>query len=363
MAHIVLFTLLGLLLNLGLGAVFFGVNVLFEKLSRMGIARRYAILPLRDCPESYHLTALRNTGALIFWISLMNILFALLGIFRRFGGEFTLLDGDTPFNRSLAWCFANVLFLLMGILVRKKSALLRVNHAEQDNRFASAYNLFCKYNKAISKVYFPEGMFSAKMVLDGLARKKQLPEGKLTVEQFHSLLAAYCDVASSHHSEDQVARTLAEKYPNVVTDEIMAHRLIPVILQDILPVVGVHHSRPGGIRATAPIRSVQGGEVSLSQMMHSSALPPLLRRSLIFLKDGEFARADEYLERVLDQEPENAYAYLAKTMAELKLGRAEDLRKYSGQLMESRSFIHALEYSKGQLHKDLEALVDNKTKP
>ena len=354
MAHVVLFTLVALLLNLGLGLVFFGINVLFEKLNRMGVARRYAILPLRDCPESYHLTALRNTGGLMFWIGLVNILFALLHIFRQFGGDFTLVDGDTPFNRSLAWALSNTVFMILGMLVQKKSQLLRVNHAEQDSRFASAYNLFCKYNKAVSKAYFPEGMFSAKVVLDCLGRKGQLPEGKLTVEQFHSLFAVYCDVASSHQTEDQVARLLAEKYPDVVPDEIMAHRLIPVILEDTMPKVGVHHS---SAPVQEPPHAARDGEVPLEQLMHSAMLPPLLRRAFIFLEDGELTRADEYLERVLDEEPENAYAYLGKTMTELKLQSVDALRQAGKTLEDSRSFRHALAFSRGKLREDLLNLV------
>lgn len=43
---------------------------------------------------------------------------------------------------------------------------------------------------------------------------------------------------------------------------------------------------------------------------------PLLERAFIFLEDGEFGRAEEYLERVLDQEPKNAKAYLGKFLAE-----------------------------------------------
>ena len=52
---------------------------------------------------------------------------------------------------------------------------------------------------------------------------------------------------------------------------------------------------------------------------------PLLRRVFLFLEDGDWQNADEYCERVLDIEPENALGYLGKLMAELRVRKQEDL--------------------------------------
>ena len=48
---------------------------------------------------------------------------------------------------------------------------------------------------------------------------------------------------------------------------------------------------------------------------------PLLKRAFMFLEDGNWSEADEYCEKVLDIEPENAEAYLGKLMAEYKIPR------------------------------------------
>ena len=40
---------------------------------------------------------------------------------------------------------------------------------------------------------------------------------------------------------------------------------------------------------------------------------PLLRRAFLYLEDGEWGKADDYCEQVLDQEPENAMAYVIKS--------------------------------------------------
>ena len=52
---------------------------------------------------------------------------------------------------------------------------------------------------------------------------------------------------------------------------------------------------------------------------------PLLKRAFMFLEDGEWNSADEYAEKVLDIDPENAKAYLVKLMAELRIRKMKDL--------------------------------------
>lgn len=51
----------------------------------------------------------------------------------------------------------------------------------------------------------------------------------------------------------------------------------------------------------------------------------LLKRVFLFLEDGDWNSADEYCEKVLDREPENAKAYLGKLMAELHVHKQEKL--------------------------------------
>ena len=53
---------------------------------------------------------------------------------------------------------------------------------------------------------------------------------------------------------------------------------------------------------------------------------PLLERAFMFLEDGDWGEANEYCEKVLDQNPKNARAYLGKLMAECRACRMEDLQ-------------------------------------
>ncbi len=52
----------------------------------------------------------------------------------------------------------------------------------------------------------------------------------------------------------------------------------------------------------------------------------LLERAFMFLEDGSWQDANEYCEKVLDQNPKDARAYLGKLMAELKVRKQEDLK-------------------------------------
>lgn len=53
----------------------------------------------------------------------------------------------------------------------------------------------------------------------------------------------------------------------------------------------------------------------------------LLKRVYLFLEDGEFDKADEYCERILDEDPECAEAYLCKLCVDLKVHSPENLSK------------------------------------
>ena len=54
---------------------------------------------------------------------------------------------------------------------------------------------------------------------------------------------------------------------------------------------------------------------------------PLLERAFMFLEEGDFARADESCEVVLNQEPKNAEAYLCKLMIEFQAQKKTDLQR------------------------------------
>ena len=85
----------------------------------------------------------------------------------------------------------------------------------------------------------------------------------------------------------------------------------------------------------------------------TAATAPLLRRAFMFLEDGEWQSADEYCEKVLDIEPENAQAYLGKLMAELHARTRAALKDQPLPFDERNNCQKALRFTDGKLKKEL----------
>jgi tetratricopeptide (TPR) repeat protein len=85
--------------------------------------------------------------------------------------------------------------------------------------------------------------------------------------------------------------------------------------------------------------------ITLPQSAYVAGAEPLLKRAFIFLKDGDFKKADEYCEKVLDMDPENARAYVGKLLAELELTAEEQLPAHDDPLDEYKNFHKALQFA------------------
>ncbi len=79
----------------------------------------------------------------------------------------------------------------------------------------------------------------------------------------------------------------------------------------------------------------------------------LLKRVTFFLEDGEWDRAYEYCERVLDVDPENARAYVGELMAGLQVHRQEDLAACEEPISEKTSYRRALQFADEELQSAL----------
>ena len=80
----------------------------------------------------------------------------------------------------------------------------------------------------------------------------------------------------------------------------------------------------------------------------------LLKRVTLFLEDGSFSDANTYCERVLDQDPENAEAYLGKLMVERRVNKTEDLLQCSDPLDKSNNFSKILRFGNNELTSTLQ---------
>ncbi len=72
---------------------------------------------------------------------------------------------------------------------------------------------------------------------------------------------------------------------------------------------------------------------------------PLLKRAFMYLEDGAWSSADEYCEKVLDQDPECAEAYLGKLMAELHVRKQDALRDQAEPFDSHNNYQKALRFA------------------
>ena len=83
----------------------------------------------------------------------------------------------------------------------------------------------------------------------------------------------------------------------------------------------------------------------------------LLRRAFMFLEDGDFESADEYCEKVLDIEPENALGYLGKLLADLKLKTKEFLKLCKDPFDDNVNYKKAIRFGDDALKTELTTCI------
>jgi len=96
------------------------------------------------------------------------------------------------------------------------------------------------------------------------------------------------------------------------------------------------------------------GHVKETVVVQSSVnAASLLKRAFMFLEDGDWREADEYCEKVLDFEPENAEAYLGKLMAETKARELSNLKNSKQPFSDNSNYQKALRFGDSALQKQL----------
>ncbi|MBD5112464.1 MAG: TIR domain-containing protein [Ruminococcaceae bacterium] len=80
----------------------------------------------------------------------------------------------------------------------------------------------------------------------------------------------------------------------------------------------------------------------------------LVKRAMMFLEDGDFTKADEYAEKALDANPENANAYLCKLLSELKLNKETELATYKAGFTEFDNYNKILRFGDNETKKRIE---------
>ena len=111
-------------------------------------------------------------------------------------------------------------------------------------------------------------------------------------------------------------------------------------------------------KVIADAQATKTGEKEAFITSENANAAPLLKRAFMFLEDEDWGSADEYCERVLDIEPENAYAYLGKLMVEQRVGTQENLKDCSESFEDSNHYKKAVRFADEKLKTTLIGYIE-----
>lgn len=85
---------------------------------------------------------------------------------------------------------------------------------------------------------------------------------------------------------------------------------------------------------------------------------PLLQRAFMFIEDGDWESADEYCEKVLDIEPQNARAYLGKLMIDIKCKKKELLKEQDRPFDNNANYQKAYRFADEKFKAELAEIIE-----
>lgn len=88
-------------------------------------------------------------------------------------------------------------------------------------------------------------------------------------------------------------------------------------------------------------------ETVVVQQGNNTNIAPLIKRAYMFLEDEEWDVANEYAEKVLDNDPECAEAYLCKLLIEFKCSSIDDIFNLNVNIVNSNNFKKAKRFANG----------------
>lgn len=86
---------------------------------------------------------------------------------------------------------------------------------------------------------------------------------------------------------------------------------------------------------------------------------PLLKRAFMFLEDGDWKSANEYCEKILDIDPENASAYLGKLLSELEVKNQESLKDQTKPFDNRNNYQKVIRFADEKLKTELAGYIEH----
>ena len=141
------------------------------------------------------------------------------------------------------------------------------------------------------------------------------------------------------------AYELPEEFAHLQAQDMSKIGFINDLVRGIRKVVADTDSQEKTVRESVAVNSGNANEESL------------LKRAFMFLEDGDWDSDNEYCEKVLDIDPENARAYLGKLMAECRACRLEDLQNCEQPFDDSGNYNKVLRFADSKLIETLKGYI------
>ncbi len=118
-----------------------------------------------------------------------------------------------------------------------------------------------------------------------------------------------------------------------------------------------------GIKKIASEEKEEGKEVKVVQSTtvvedSNISVEALMKRIEIFLEYEEWKEANEYCEKILDRDPENAQVYLYKLMIEMKCRKIDDLKNLDRPFDNKKNYLKAIRFGDEQFKKKLDRYIE-----
>ncbi|MBR2944715.1 MAG: ribosomal protein L7/L12 [Clostridia bacterium] len=111
---------------------------------------------------------------------------------------------------------------------------------------------------------------------------------------------------------------LPQEFSHLQAQDMSKLGFMPDLIRGIKKIIGKKNEQ----RVQAPIQAQAAPTAIQAPAANTEAL---LKRVYLFLESEDWSSADEYAEKVLDNDPENGRAYLGKLLAQLKCTKESDL--------------------------------------
>ena len=137
---------------------------------------------------------------------------------------------------------------------------------------------------------------------------------------------------------------LPEEFSHLQAQDMSKLGFMQDLVRGIKKLVSADSS--SGVKETVVVQNASSGNASA-----------LVKRGFLALEDGEWEKADEFFEQTLNQNAEDAQAYLGKLMAELKVSKQDNLIECREPFENMSNYQKALRFADDNLKKTLKGYV------